>query len=257
METISQKFCYLVFGTGFPLILIYFFLGVILFNSINKLLKNKWVRIIFVSLPFIFYFLKILKNDPFFFSDDFSHLYLVSNFSFRDIFNMAMLPQGIWVGHRIVFGFWLFKLLFDLFKTNPIPYYWAMFFINLGNGILFYLLVSKILVNRKITALIAFIFGFFYVTWLSNIHEVLGLMFLLSMLICCASWLRKFKIKTFLFSVILYLLAIFTKEISFLVVPVIFLFALTTKNKSKENLKYFYILYYFSTLLLQQGGLHL
>lgn len=238
METLPQKLCYLTFGARIPLLLQYIVPGIILFNPIRKLLKLHWVRIILIALPFLFFFSKILRNDPFFFSDDFAHLNLSANFSYIEIYKMAMSSQGIWVGHRIIFGFWLFKLLFNFFSTNPIPYYWLMFFINLGNGILLYILASKILLNKKVAALIAFIFGFFYVTWLSNIHEVLGLMFTLLTFICFFSWQEKFKIKTFLFSIIFYIFAVFTKEITFLAVPVMFLMAIVSKKNLKKNIKY-------------------
>jgi|GEM_PF-4144393 len=243
METFSQKLCYFAFGVRIPLFLQYIIPSIILFYPINKILKSNWSRIILVSIPFIFYFIRLLRNDPFFFSDDFTHFYLVSNFSYLDILNMAMSPQGIWVGHKIIFGFYAFKLFFDLFGTNPIPYYWLMFFINLGNGILFYFLANKIILNKKIAALIAFVFGFFYITWLSNIHEVLALMFMLGMFICFLIWSKKFDIKPFLCSVVLYILAIFTKEIAFLAVPVMFLITIAIRRDIKKNFKYLFIFF--------------
>lgn len=256
METFSQKLCYFTFGAKIPLFLQYILPAIILFNPLSKIIKSNWSRIILISLPFIFYFLKLLRNNPFFFSDDFTHLYLVSNFSYVDIFKMAMSPQGIWVGHKIIFGFYIFKLFFELFGTNPIPYYWLMFFINLGNGILFYFLASKILLSKKVSALIAFIFGFFYITWLSNIHEVLALMFTLAMFICFLTWSKKFNIKTFLFSIVLYILAIFTKEITFLAVPAMFLITVALKRDIKKNFKYlliFFIIFVLYSLFYARG----
>lgn len=235
---IFPKLCYYLFGLNIPLYLQFIAIGLMCYKPIKKILNFELARILLIATPAILFFVKIMRNDPFFLSDDFAHLYLSAHYSYIDIFKMALAsPGGIWVGHRIVPGFWLFKFIFDNFSTNIIPYEIVIFLLNFGNSLLFYFLLAKLLKNRNISALMAFVFGFSYISWISNIHELLALSFVLCMLISYFVWIKKFNVKTYIISVIFYILALLTKEITFLLFPVTILLSFAAGFDLKKNVK--------------------
>lgn len=209
--------------------------GIIFYKYIKKLLDNEFVRVIFILLPPLVLFVKILLNNPVFLSDDFEHLQLVSGNSYIKIFQLAMSPAGIWVGHRVVLGFWLFKAIFDIWGSNIIPYVTVIFILNSINILLLYNFLKKLL-YAKTSALFAFIFGFFYLSWISNIHELLAALFILLNLMFFMKWIESSKKKYFCYSVVFYVLALFSKEISFLAFfPMLGIYLLNNKKNLKPK----------------------
>lgn len=237
-----QKTCYYLFDIKF-FYLILLFGTFIFYKYIAKLINKKLVRVILISIPSIFLFTKIILNSPSFLSDDYAHLDLVSQNSFSQIFKMAMNPVGIWVGHRFFFGLWLFKAIYSFWGSSVIPYYVAIFILNLGNVWLFYQLISRRLTKLS-SVMFAFVYGFFYLSWISNIHELLAGVFLLTNLNFFIKWLDTSNRKYFFAAVLFYTLSLFTKEIAFLsVFPMLgFYFIKQIKEKNKRNKKEIYIL---------------
>lgn len=187
---------------------------------IKKLLENKLLNLLFIFSPAIIIFIRILRNNPFFMFDDFSHLEFVYTHSYLEMLPIILSSAGIWVGHHIIFGFWLFKAVFDLFGTNIIPYITVIFILNLIVTFGLYLLSGEFIKNNLIRALISFFFGFLYLAWISNIHELLGAAFLIFSFYAFTKWAKNKGLKYGLWTIIFYIFAIFSKEISFLSFPI-------------------------------------
>lgn len=197
---------------------------------IKKLLENKLLNLLFIFSPSVLIFIRILRNNPFFQFDDFSHLEFVYTHGYWEMLPIILSKAGIWVGHHIVFGFWLFKAIFDLFGTNIIPFIAVVFLLNLTVTLGLYLLSGEYIKNNLIRALISFFFGFFYLSWISNIHELLGASFLVYGLFTFTKWVKKRDLKYGAWTIVLYVFAIFSKEITFLSFPVMLVLYWYLKN---------------------------
>src|SRR3989304_7993492 len=110
-----DRICYLVFGVKIPFYLQYALPLLVFYGFISSLIKNKYFRILLVLVPPTVIFIRLLRNDPFFLSDDFAHLFLANESSYFDIAKEALTGGGIWLGHRLIGAFWLFKAIFDVF----------------------------------------------------------------------------------------------------------------------------------------------
>ena len=216
LDYIYPRICYFSFGLKTPFYLHYLLPALVLYKYLEKALKNKYFKLIIILIPSFFVLTKLLRNNSFFLSDDFAHLYFVSKNSFLGIVKAALSEGGIWVGHRIVVGFWLFKLIFMAFGAQIEPYLFIIFIFNLLNVLLLYLIFEKIKKDSLFSVLLAFIFGTFYLSWISNIHEIVAGTFLLLGLYSWFTWLSSRKVRTYWLVFVFYLLAISTKEISFL-----------------------------------------
>lgn len=225
-----NKGCYYLFGLKLPLYLNFVLPVMLLYNPLAKLLKNKYFQLILIiALPSII-FVRILRNDPFFLSDDFAHLQLVYENSYLDIAGQALRSGGIWVNHRIIFAFWLFKGIYEVFGTNVISYLSVMYLIQIVNVFLFFLVLKKIIKKHFLVVLIAIIYSSFYLTWISNIHEVLAGTFVLLALFSWINFLESRKWKFYWLVIVFYLLGLFTKEITFLLGPALVLFTIFYNN---------------------------
>jgi len=216
LDYIYPRICYFSFGLKTPFYFHYLLPTLVLYKYLVKFLKSKYFRLIVISIPSIIVLIRLLRNDSFFLSDDFAHLYFVSENSFLGTIKAALSEGGIWVGHRIVVGFWLFKLIFMAFGTQIEPYLFAIFIFNLLNVLLLYLILERIKKGSLFSVLSAFIFGTFYLSWISNIHEIVAGTFLLLGLYLWFVWLSSRKARIYWLVLVFYLLAISTKEISFL-----------------------------------------
>lgn len=217
LSNLSGKICYLVFGVKIPLYLQYSLPLLLLYNLASRLIKNRYFRMIVILTPPIIIFVRLLRNDPFFLSDDFAHLSLVNQNSYLDIARMALTSGGIWVGHRIIGAFWLFKAIFQLFGVKTEAFITANFILHSANVLLFYLILQR-LKKTSFAVLTAFIVGSFYLSWISNMHEIMGATFALLSTLFWVMWLSGQK-KAYLLAIVFYVMAIFTKEITF-VLPI-------------------------------------
>lgn len=215
---------------------IIFIIWLIFKKQLETLFGNKYFRIFFVSLPAIIIFVRILRNDPFFLSDDFDHLNLVFANSYLQILQIVLSKTGIWLNHHIIFGFWLFKVIYDFFGTNIYPYVTIIFLLNLVNVFGLYLLSGEFIKKNYIRTLITFLFGFLYLLWISNIHELLGAGFLMFTFYTFLRWIKTKKGKYGFWSIVLYIFAVFSKEITFLVFPLMILtFIYIKKNRIEKQ----------------------
>ncbi|HJX58973.1 MAG TPA: hypothetical protein VJ481_00250 [Patescibacteria group bacterium] len=230
------KICYYLFGLKLPLYINFALPAFIFYDLIKKILSNKYFRILLIFVLPTIIFIKILRNDPFFLSDDFAHLYLSYRASYLQIAKLALTGPGIWVANRIVIGFWIFKALFDLFGPKPEVFLTLMFVFHLVNVAIFYLISERLTKNSILSLFSTFIISSFYLTWISNIHEVVGATFILASSYYFLLWLSKEK--SINISLVFFILAVFTKEIAFLFPLVLAMIALYHHfNASRLDLK--------------------
>lgn len=229
MYQLATKACYFIFGYNSILTFVLFFGLFLTVYLLTRKAKNKpvWLFVFSIS-PAIIWAIRLLLND-YFLSDDFDHFLLLDNLNFWQIFIKGVTADNIWAFHRLFTGFWMFKLVYVIFGTN----YYAFVLVNLSlhivNAYLLTTLIKKRVKNSYLVSIIVFIFSSYYLTWISNIHElVAGLFFLLTFLDLTSN---KHKIR----SVIFYFFAVFAKEITFLL-PLGFLFyPKFNLNKIKQN----------------------
>lgn len=242
-ENLLSKGCYYLFGLQLPLYINFFVLGLLFYWPVRKLSRFKGFKYLIILAPAVFIFIKLLRNEHFFFSDDFAHLKLISEYNYKEILNLAFRREGLWVNHHIVLGFWLFKLIFQLWGVNIFPYNLIVFVLNSANILLFYVFLNKIK-RSKSSILISVIFATFYISWISNIHELLGALFLLSALISSFNYFKDKRKTSLVLAVLFYLLAIATKEITFLFgVAFLLMAAYYHFSVNKLNLKEFLKVY--------------
>lgn len=256
LSNYQDKICYLSFGFNKFLYLQYFIIVYPFFNTIKKKLKIPFFQLLIISFPPAVIFLKVLLNDPFFLSDDFAHLDYSYIHSYLEIANQAIFGGGIWVGHRIITGFWLFKIIFDLFGINIFPYITAVFLLNLLIVLLFFKLLKKLKISTNVSLLTTFIFGFMYLTWISNMHELLGAIFVITSILLWLSFLENKKTPIFLGSTFSYILAFLSKEITFLLAPFMILLFMTKNGRSskyKGQLLILLIIFVMYTLFFASG----
>jgi hypothetical protein len=233
LNSLSIKICYLAFGLPIPVYLHYFIPVFLLFRSIKKVIRIHLVCILIILIPLFVYLIRLVRNDFFFLSDDFAHLWWSYSHSYLETARIALLGSGIWVGHRIVLGFWLFKAIFNLFGTDIRAYVLVIFLLNAINTLLLYKILRRI--NKSLFAvLVAFVFATNYVWWISNIHELLAGIFVLLLVLFWMSWVSKAKRKDLFISSIFYILALLTKEITFLVYPILLLTLIYLVNQNKK-----------------------
>lgn len=233
IDKLSSKVCYFAFGIKVPFYLQYSLPAYFLHDIIKRLLNSRYIRLAIIFLPGIIYLISHLRNDFYFQSDDFAHFSLLSRSSYIDIIKVSLSPKGIWVGHRIVGGFWAFKLIHDIFGVEITPYIVGMFLLNTFNTYLFYKLLRKIK-DSNFSVLMAFVFGTFYLSWISNIHELVGAAFLLLSVTKMLEWLEENERRNINWSLALYVFALASKEITFLLFPFLVLFIVFYKNYKKE-----------------------
>ena len=190
LDKFFPKTCYYLFGVKIPFYLQYLLVGFAFYKPITKVIKNKYFQLLLILIPAIIVFVRILRNDPFFLSDDFDHLSLVLQNSYRDIARMAFSGNGIWVGHRIITGLWLFKLLFNIFGAEPVVFYASNFIFHAANVLLLFLLLKQFDKKSVFPVLISFIFSSFYLPWISNLHEFIAGSFVLLATLFWIYWLK-------------------------------------------------------------------
>lgn len=237
MIELATKACFYIFGYSSVLTFI-LFLG--LFAAVYFLAKknkNKkcWL-FVFSITPALVWALRLLSND-YFLSDDFDHFMLLDKMNFWQIFVRGITANNIWAFHRLFTAFWLFKAINILFGTNYNAFVLVNLALHIANAYLLTLLIKKRVKNDYLVSSLVFIFSSYYLTWISNIHElVAGFFFLLAFLDIIS---KKHKIRSLIF----YTLAVFSKEITFLL-PLGYLFypKVNLKSKIKEN-KLLYILF--------------
>lgn len=238
LNLLPPQTCYLLFGFSVPFYFHYFLLALIFYKPLTFLIKNKYFRWFIIFLLPTIILVQLLRNGFFFQSDDFAHLKIAAEYSFGELFSRGMGRKAIWGFHHIFVGFWLFKTDFIFFKTKLEAYLLTNFFLHLLNLALFYKILEKIKKSPPFAVLATLLFGTFYLSWISNIHELIAVTFFLLGIFVWLSWLKLAK-KKYLFSTFLfYLLAVCAKEITFVFPVILFLISIFWHNYvSKINFR--------------------
>lgn len=246
---VNPKICYYLFGLRIPIVLFLFVIVGFFRKQITTLSKNKILPYILISVPPLVIFIKILLNDPFFLSDDFDHILLSFHSGYLEIARKAISSEGIWLSHRIVAGFWLFKFIYEIFGANIYPFIFVMFLLQVINLFLLYRFMKFFVKNKILPVFFSFLFGFYYLSWNSNIHEVLGATFTLLTLIYAIRRIKsgKNELKYSLLCLSFYILAVFSKEITFLIFPTIVLLYIY-KHELKKGIKFLAAMFVLFTL---------
>ena len=218
-----DKFAYYFFGLKLPLLVNFAIPAILLYSFLAKLLKNKYMKLfVFVFIPTLI-LVRLLRNDPFFISDDFDHLNLAYKYGYLDIITKVIGTAGIWVNNRIIIGFWIFEAIYNLFGPKTEVFLLAMYAFQIINIFLFYLITKKFVKSRLILIFTTVVVSSFFLTWISNIHEVVGATFILLSALFFLRWLSHQS--SVYYSLIFYILAILTKEIAFMLPLVLVLLA--------------------------------
>lgn len=131
--------------------------------------------------------------------------------------------------------------LYTLFGLKAWPHYLFNFFIHAINAVGIYFIFRHFL-NKNISLVATLIWAihssvFITVSWLSSIQEILSTFFLVFSLLTISVFWKKQKKIYWLLSVALYVLAILTKENSFLFLAIapLFILAINQKKESSKN----------------------
>jgi len=147
------------------------------------------------------------------------------------------LARGDMFGFRKILGYVNLKLLFDLFKINPLPYLISNHLIHTFN-LIFLFLIVKHLTKRSFAAFfISVIFNKFYLFYFSNVHEYLVCFFCLLTIYL----FFKFPKRPYL-SLTAFLLALLTKEIAFTLPLLLFSLTFIQKTSKKGLIPFFFLL---------------
>lgn len=230
MNFFPPQTCYYLFGLKLPLFLNYFLPVLVFYRLLEKLFEKWYFRAFLICLPAVFILIKLLRNDFFFQSDDFAHLKIAAEYSFGEVFHRGMGRQAIWGFHHIFLGFWLFKFVFIFFKTNLEAYLFTNFLLHILNIGVFYQILRKIEKGQMFSVLITFLFATFYLSWISNIHELLASLFFLLTILFWILWITKTKRNFYFAALFSYLLAISSKEITFILPIILVLFSVFWQN---------------------------
>lgn len=234
LSQVFTKVCYYLFGVNISSFIIFFLLAFLILAVLRK--NGGYIKYLVVLLPPTVIFLRLLLND-YFLSDDFDHFKVVSKFSFIELFIKGLTTNEVWAFHRLFFAFWVFKLIFMLFGTNYYAFLTFNFLLHLVNLFLFERLLSRIGGERFIKILVLFLFGFYYLGWVSNIHELLAMFFFLITFNFGLKLVLDKKVsykKTISIMALTYFLGVSSKEVVFLLPYSLILFLLFYHNYVKK-----------------------
>lgn len=147
-----------------------------------------------------------LRTHLYFSQDDFAVLAHFKNHSTISTIVQFLTVGDIWGFHKIL-GFLNFKLLFYVFRVDPVPYIINNHLLHTANVLLVFLITKKLSRSNWKSFLAAVVFNKFYLFYFSNVHE-----YLVSFLVLLTVWLYHQK-RRFL-PICTFVLALLTKEIA-------------------------------------------
>jgi hypothetical protein len=206
--------------------------------AVRRLILNYKIDIIAVStLIFLgsLHLLFALRIDNFFSVDDFSVLSYVRDHNLLETVKNFLL-EGDLFGFRKLIGYLYFETLFELFGVKAIYYNIGNFIVHTLNLLLVYLVAKKISGNRFASLVSSVLFNKIYLSYFSNIHELLVVLFSLLTI-----YLYFNKKKAGL-SLLFFVLALFTKEIAFIIPFVLVAISFYKKLSLKRLKNYFLVL---------------
>ncbi len=219
MTGLVTKACYILFGTHPLFVSLIYFLFLSGIFIIAKKIKHKEIFLFIVSiLPAVLFALRLILND-FFLSDDFDHFVLVTKYSYLEILIKGFLADNLWAFHRLFTAFLAFKFVFSIFGANYYVFVVVNLLLHIVNSYLLFVLLKKFIKDIYIVFVSIFIYSTFYLTWISNIHELLAAFFFLSTTLIAFKILfekGKNNKRLQLLSLVTYILGIYSKEIVFI-----------------------------------------
>ncbi len=199
--------------------------------------------IIAATVPYI----NTLSNE--FVFDD--HMLIVDNDEIRDPFNLVKYlqrPRGIkFITHIIEYNIW---------GLNPLPYHFTNLFLHLICTISLYYLLSMLFLNYRIPLISGLLFATHpvhteAVAAISNRNEMLAMFFFIWSFIFYI--LKNKSVSFYLFSLVFFILALFSKEGAVVTLPVILILYDTHFNKANRTdlmkNKWYYIPYGFIIIM--------
>jgi len=194
---------------------------------------------IYLVLLFVLSFLHLyfaFRTNQFFAEDDFAVLSFVKN---HDLFSLLkqFLLNGDPFGFRKVLGFLNFKLLFDLFKVNPLPFILNNHTLHLANLFLLFFIVKNLTKKPFVAFFIAVIFNKFYIFSFMNIHDYLGTFFCLTSIYL---FLKSDKFPRW--SLFFFFLSLLTREVAASLPFLLVILTMIKKGNLKKVVPYFLLL---------------
>lgn len=178
-----------------------------------------------------------MRNNWFFTLDDFGALEYVTKFSWWELMWRGVTVGDPWRFNKFL-GYWVFKLFVILFGIKVGWWMIGIFLVNLVNLLLLFGIVVKLTNSRLWGLVAALILDKFYLGWFSNLHELTGGFWVL---VGIWGWMNLISVekgKWFVVSVVSYVFAIMSKEMT-VTMPVfwgVLAVAMNKKKKMRKNL---------------------
>lgn len=233
-----------------------FFMFKKILKSNSPYFKNLLAVFSLVLIGFLFFSFSL--NDHFL-SDDYDFLTFTSSVNnWHSFKKFVVLPGSVYrpvMNFSMLVDFWIWRF-------NPFGYHLSNVLLHLVNSLCIYYLIIVLFKNRRMAFASSLLFAIYpahheSVTWIAGRTDVLCTSFYLLSLLCFILWVKnKFKIFYF-FSLIAFVLSLFSKEMAITLPLVLFIFSFLFFEKEKFSFKSFFKkgFYFFPYLLILLGYL--
>lgn len=201
-------------------------------------MKIKTIYIFLLGFLLLF-FLNFNALSSYFSQDDFFHLNAVSQKDFCDVPSFFLSKQKSYGFYRPLSRETFNLVMYKLFDLNPLPYHlFNLFLIILNSVVVFYL--SKFLIKEKIVANLSYLIFIFSslhnieLYYLASVQTLLASFFLGLSILMYLYYLHKSSLVYYFSAVAFFLLAIFSHEISLILVGCLFFIELINKFNLKK-----------------------
>ncbi len=198
--------------------------------------------------PFLLDDVALIKNNPLI-----KNILNIPNFFQKDIFANNLNERPISSSYRPL-QVVTYAIDYFLWGANPVIFHLGNILIHILNVLLVFFLIKKLFNNLLISYFVSLLFGIHpvntqSVTYISGRADILVATFMLSSLICYINYSKSNRKSFLLLSIVLYTLAIFTKESAILNLPLLlFIYNLTFDKRKTFNINS-YILYILPILI--------
>ena len=176
------------------------------------------------------------RTNNYFSNDDF---YVLAHLRVNSVGQMVIdfFLKGDLFGFRKIIGYFVFGVLFKSFGANPNVFIFTNFLLHTINLILLFTIVRS-LTKKDFTAFFATVlFNKLYLFYFSNIHEYLGVSFCLFAVLMFLRFPKKIYL-----SLAAYILALFSKEITYTLPFLLLALSYINKTDKKKTIPFFVIL---------------
>jgi len=224
----------------------------------NQVKFKTWhVLILFFALALIFFSSSLVVS---FLSDDWHWLYLAKNTDWSwHIFISNYTGTNIGGSYNPLMLV-LFKIFYSLFHLHSGAYHFVSIFIHAFNAFIIYLLAQKIFVLAKIkNHYLSIIAGVLFLIWPTQVETINWLAawphlwmttFYLGSFLFYLTWRSSSKTKFFILSIVLFLLALLTKELAISLPFVILLWEIYFVSLNKQYKQKSWAIIYWLLLIL-------